>query len=195
MNHAEVFAKYQAYLFALARRILGSPMDAEDLLQETFIRWLQASFEEIKSPKAFLTTVLTNLCLNHLQSARVKREKPVDEHLSELCEAENCYNPSGKESLTDSLSIALMLLLERLSPKERAVFLLREVFDYEYEEIAEIVKKNVTNCRQMLRRARQHITSNHSRFVASQEQLEKLLKQFSKTCANGNLDDLVSLLI
>ncbi len=194
MNHAEVFAQYRTYLFTLARRMSGSVMDAEDLLQETFIRWLQASLREIKSPKAFLTTILTNLYLNHLQSARVRKEEGAATEMSERLVSKNLCDPIIEASLSDSLSQALWILLERLSPPERLIFLLREVFDYDYEEIATIVSKSVANCRQMLCRAKHRLTSSRQFFVASPEQHEKLLRQFMQTCASGDLESLISLL-
>src|SRR4030095_16179140 len=146
MNHLEAYAEYRSYLFTLAYRMLGSVMDAEDLLQETFLRWQETSLSMIRSPKAFLATVVKHLCLNHLQSARVNREEGMDL-------AENFTDPGSAELLNASLSAALLVLLERLSPNERVVLLLREVFDYDYEDIATIVRNNTVSCRQMLRRA------------------------------------------
>ncbi|HKE58364.1 MAG TPA: sigma-70 family RNA polymerase sigma factor [Pyrinomonadaceae bacterium] len=194
MSHLEVFAEYRSYLFTLAYRMLGSVMDAEDLLQETFLRWQQASLATIRSPKAFLSTVVKNLCLNHLQSARVRREECSDSPELESSLPEPLSDPVNDEILADSLTSAFLVLLERLSPKERAVFLLREVFDCEYDEIAEIIRKNAVTCRQMLRRAKQHIRLEHSRFVASPEQLEALIQQFTSTCATGDLKSFVSAL-
>lgn len=104
------------------------------------------------------------------------------------------YSQESSETLIDSLAVALQLLLERLPPKERLVLLLREVFDYEYEEIATIIRKSNANCRQMLLRAKKHLTSGRSRFTASPEQLEKLVRQFARTCTNGDLEGLVSVL-
>ena len=194
MNHAEVFTEYRAYLFSLACRLSGSVVDAEDLLQETFIRWLQASLREIKSPKAFLKTILTNLYLNHLQSAQVRREEGACSELLEELESKRACDPSSIAARSDSLSQALWLLLERLSPLERLIFLLHVVFDYDYEEIAAITRKSVANCRQMLCRARLHLTSNRTLFVASPELHERLLRQFTQTCASGDLQSLISLL-
>jgi RNA polymerase sigma-70 factor (ECF subfamily) len=187
MNHLEAYAEYRSYLFTLAYRMLGSVMDAEDLLQETFLRWQETSLSMIRSPKAFLATVVKHLCLNHLQSARVNREEGMDL-------AESFTDPGFDELLNESLSAALLVLLERLSPNERVVLLLREVFDYDYEDIATIVRNNTVSCRQMLRRAKLHLSVEHSRFSASPEQLEALVRQFTDTCATGDLDGLVSLL-
>jgi len=186
-THLSVFAEYREYLFSLAQRILGSRPDAEDLLQETFIRWQQTSLAQIRSPKAFLATVIKRLCLNHLQSAQTRREVNVD--------------PSGPEAVwpvesvqknvVESLS-ALTILLERLSPKERAVLLLRDVFDCDYDEIALVISKRAGTCRQLLRRARQHLADARARFEVSPEQLQKLARQFAVTCASGDLKGLVT---
>jgi len=195
MNHLEVFAEYRSYLFTLAYRMLGSVMDAEDLLQETFLRWQQTSLARISSPKAFLVTVVKHLCLNHLQSARTTREECGAMEVESQEQAVGCiHDPSSDEIRKDSLAAAMRVLLERLSPKERLVLMLREVFDYDYEEIATIVRNNAVSCRQMLRRAKQHLSLEHSRFKTSPEELERLLRQFTATCATGDLEGLVSAL-
>jgi RNA polymerase sigma-70 factor (ECF subfamily) len=202
LSHLEVFAEYRAYLFSIACRMLGCAMDAEDLLQETFVQWQQTALGKIRSPKAFLATVVRNLCLNHLQSARVRREErleSLDKSMSALLPMEQLAknpgcDPESAASLTDSLCLALQVLFERLPPKERLVFLLREVFDYDYEEIGRVVRKNATNCRQMLLRARRHITSDRLQFIVSPEQLDQLVRQFARTCSTGDLEGLVSLM-
>jgi RNA polymerase sigma-70 factor (ECF subfamily) len=187
MNHLAVFAEYRAYLLSLAQRILGSALDAEDLLQETFLRWQQTSLAQIRSPKAFLTTVLKRLCLNHLQSAQVRHEELTDSLSPELAFT---VEPPVKELVTPALAV----LLERLSPKERLVLLLRDVFDYDYEEIAPLLKKSAENCRQILRRARQHLIEGHSRFVVSQTKLQNLAREFARTCAGEDLNSLLAAL-
>lgn len=191
MTHLELFAEYRTFLFAQAQRMLGSASDAEDLVQETFLRWQQTARKRIKSPRAFLITVVRNLCRNYLQSARVRHEDSL-----ETLELETLRpsTESADDSLRESLTTALRLVLERLPPKERLVFLLREAFDYEYEEIAATIRKSATNCRQMLGRARKHIASGRSRFIIKQEQLEKLKRQFAHACSTGNATGLVALL-
>lgn len=191
MTHLELFAQSRAALYRQACAILGNTMDAKDLLQETFLRWQQTALAEIKSPKAFLSTVLKNLCLNHLQSARVRKETRAG---SLPAETAKVYQQEASESLFDSLAAGLQLVLERLPPKERLVLLLHEVFDYEYEEIATIIKKSNANCRQMLLRAKKHLNSGTARFTASPEQLDKLVRQFALTCDHGDLEGLVSVL-
>lgn len=193
MNRTEVFVEYRTYLFRLACRLSGSVTDAEDLLQDTFVRWLQASLHEIRSPKAFLTTILTNLYVNHVKSARARREQ-TESDLAENCDSADSTELSRIASLSDSISQALWVLLERLTPTERLVFLLHAVFDYNYNEISEIAQKSAENCRQVFCRARQRLSSGRSTFMASTEQHEKLLLQFIQTCSSGDLESLIRLL-
>ena len=188
-THLSVFAEYREYLFSLAQRILGSRTDAEDLLQETFIRWQQTSLAQIRSPKAFLATVVKRLCLNQLQSAQTRREMKVDQQSFETALAEQFVSKDAFEPLS-----ALTILLERLSPKERIVLLLRDVFDCDYDEIASVISKRADSCRQLLRRARQHLADTRARFEVSPEQLQKLARQFALTCASGDLKGLVTVL-
>lgn len=189
-THLSVFAEYREYLLSLAQRILGSRTDAEDLLQETFIRWHQTSLAQIRSPKAFLATIIKRLCLNHVESAHSRREISVDPHYLNPALAGVATDKNAFESLS-----ALTILLERLSPKERAVLLLREVFDCDYDEIALMVSKRTDTCRQLLRRARQHLASARARFEVSPAQLQKLARQFAVTCASGDLKGLVTVLV
>ena len=188
-THLSVFAEYREYLLSVAQRILGGRTDAEDLLQETFIRWQQTALVEIRSPKAFLATVVKRLCLNHLQSAQVRRELNVDPDGSEPALSENSVERYALASLS-----ALTILLERLSPKERAVLLLRDVFDCDYDEIASVISNRADTCRQLLRRARQHLADARTRFEVSPEQLKKLARQFALTSASGDLKGLVTAL-
>jgi len=194
LDRLELFSQHRPLLFAVAYRMLGSAADAEDLLQETFIRWQQAADVEITSPRALLVTILTRLCINHLQSARVRREEYFGQWLPEPLVTTPTQNPLAAFEMDESLSLAFLLLLERLSPMERAVLLLREVFDYEYVEIASILDQSEPNCRQILRRARQHIKESRPRFNASVEQREELLRKFSEASSQADLDGLVSLL-
>jgi RNA polymerase sigma-70 factor (ECF subfamily) len=181
-------------LFSLAYRMLGSVADAEDMVQESFIRWQTASDEEIRAPKAYLSTIVTNLCINHLGSARRKREEYIGPWLPEPLITDENQDPMHNIQMADSLSMAFMILLEALAPLERAVFLLREVFDYEYEEIARMVGKTEANCRQMVSRARTHIRERRPRFDVSNEMQSRLTGQFMQACASGDLQGLMSLL-
>jgi RNA polymerase sigma-70 factor, ECF subfamily len=188
------FNRFRGLLFSIAYRMLGSVADAEDILQETFIRWHRASEAEIQSPRAFLVTIVSRLSINHLQSARVQREEYVGQWLPEPLVTESPVDPFTISRIDESVSMAFLVLLERLTPVERAVFLLREVFDYEYAEISQAVGKDQTNCRQILRRARQHMVELHPRFQASPAHRQELLQNFLQATATGDLGCLVALL-
>jgi RNA polymerase sigma-70 factor (ECF subfamily) len=188
------FDQYRSLLFSIAYRMLGSVADAEDMLQETFIRWQQAREEEFRSPRAFLITIISRLCINHLQSARVKREEYVGQWLPEPIVTGPGSDPLEIIRVDESLSMAFLVMLERLTPVERAVFLLREVFEYEYPEIATVLGESEANCRQILHRARQHVTAMRPRFKTSQRQKSDLLECFLKATGSGDLEGLVELL-
>src|SRR5258708_11490251 len=191
----EAFNQHRGLLFSIAYRMLGSSADAEDMVQETFIRWQQAPDAEIRSPRAFLVTIISRLSINQLQSARMQREEYFGQWLPEpLLTGPLNGSPSEVAQIDQSLSIAFLVLLERLSPTERAVFLLREVFDYEYSEVAQTLGTNEANCRQILRRARQHIAEERPRFDASPKQRESLLHEFLEATDRGDLDGLIALL-
>src|ERR1700677_3501640 len=183
-------------LFSIAYRMTGSVAEAEDLVQEAFFRMGRAeqSGVTVESPKAYLTTTVTRLAINHLRSARVRRESYVGTWLPEPVVADLHESPEQMAELSDSLSMAFLLLLESLSPVERAVFLLREVFDYPYEEIAQIVDKSEANCRQIFARARQHIGTQKARYESSREQSEALVRSFLAAARDGDLSQLVDLL-
>jgi RNA polymerase sigma-70 factor (ECF subfamily) len=133
------FDQYRSLLFSIAYRMLGSVADAEDMLQETFIRWQEAGNDDIRSPRAFLVTIISRLCINQLQSARSQREQYVGQWLPEPLVTEPGSDPLDLLRIDESVSMAFLVMLERLTAVERAVFLLREVFDYEYAEIANII--------------------------------------------------------
>jgi RNA polymerase sigma-70 factor (ECF subfamily) len=150
--------------------------------------------EEVRSPKAYLTTVVTRLCLDHLRSARVQREQYVGPWLPEPLVTERAPDVAETAALDDTLSLAFLTLLESLTPVERAVFLLHDVFAYEFEEIAPIVGKSAANCRQLARRARGHLAARRPRFDPAPEQRERLARQFMQACASGDLPALVATL-
>jgi RNA polymerase sigma-70 factor, ECF subfamily len=188
------FDEHRGLLFSIAYRMLGSVSDAEDMLQEAFIRWQQARDEEIRSPRAFLVTIVSRLCINHLQSARVQREQYVGEWLPEPILTDPHADPLGVLRVDESLSMALLVLLERLTPVERAVFLLREVFDFSYPEIAKSLGQSEANCRQMLHRARGHVGSMRRRFEASAREHMTLLQRFLDATRDGDMAGLLELL-
>src|SRR6267143_6844412 len=188
------FDQYRGLLFSVAYRMLGSVADAEDMLQETFIRWQQAPDDDIRSPRAFLVTIISRLCINHLQSARVQREEYVGQWLPEPIVTDPGSDPLEIIRVDESLSMAFLVMLERLTSTERAVFLLREIFEYEYSEIATILGQSEANCRQILRRARQHVSKARPRFKASSEERSNLLERFLRATSQGDMDALVDLL-
>jgi RNA polymerase sigma-70 factor, ECF subfamily len=188
------FDQYRSLLFSIAYRMLGSVADAEDMLQETFIRWQQSTEDNIRSPRAFLVTIVSRLCINHLQSARVQREEYLGEWLPEPLVTDPGSDPFGIIKVDESLSMAFLVLLERLTPIERAVFLLREVFEYEYSEIAVVLGQTEVNCRQILRRARQHVSALRPRFEASGQKQSDLLQHFLEAVETGDPERLIALL-
>jgi RNA polymerase sigma-70 factor (ECF subfamily) len=195
MTTAEIYQRLRPLMFSIAYRMLGSVSEAEDIVQEAFLRYHATQARaEIDSPKAYLSAVTTRLCIDHLRSARARREAYVGEWLPEPLLTGEAADPPGHAEQTDSLSMAFLLVLERLSPVERAVFLLRDVFSYGYEEIARIVGKTEDNCRQLALRARRHVTEHKPRFEASRSKREELAARFFSAVGDGNMDDLVSML-
>lgn len=192
MNREETFNQLRPLLFSIAYRMLGSVMDAEDVLQEAFLRWYRQPEEDIQSPKAFLTTIVTRLAIDQLRSARAKREVYVGMWLPEPVLTEP--PASERTEMADSLSTAFLVLLESLTPNERAAFLLREIFGYDYAEVAHILDKSEANCRQMVRRAQQHLSERRPRFEVSPQQQENLTRQFMQACTTGNMNGLLALL-
>ncbi len=184
------FGRHRSVLFSIAYRMLGSVTDAEDILQETFIRWQQTPETEIQSPRAFLVTITSRLCINFLQSARNRRETYVGQWLPEPLQTP----VETDEAVDESLSMAFLVMLQRLSPAERIVFLLREVLDYSYAQIAQTVDQTEVNCRQIFGRAKQRVRASRSRFEPSMRLREEVLKQFLSVVAGGELQPLLALL-
>jgi len=193
-EHLAHFEEHRRFLFSIAYRMLGSVVDAEDMVQEAFLRWRQASDQEIASPRAYLATIITRLCINHLNSARVKREEYVGAWLPEPLITAQIRDTVAESRMAESLSMAFLILLESLSPVERAVLLLRDIFDYDYAEIAGMLGKSEANCRQILRRARQRLTNRRTRFDTSPEQQERLMQKFTRAAAAGDMEELLALL-
>jgi RNA polymerase sigma-70 factor (ECF subfamily) len=183
-------------MFSIAYRMTGSVSEAEDLVQEAFFRLTRAQLRGVvvESPKAYLAAATTRLAIDHMRSARVRRESYIGTWLPEPILTDLDEDPEHMAELSDSLSVAFLVLLESLSPVERAVFLLREVFNYDYKEIAQIVDKSETNCRQIFGRARRHLDAHHARFEASTEQSEALVQSFLAAARDGDLGQLVDLL-
>jgi RNA polymerase sigma-70 factor, ECF subfamily len=183
-------------MFSIAYRMTGSVAEAEDLVQEAHFRLARArqSGVIVESSKAYLAATTTRLAIDHMRSARIRRESYVGSWLPEPIVTDFHDAPEQMAELSDSLSMAFLVLLESLSPVERAVFLLREVFDYSYEDLGQIVDKSESNCRQIFGRARTHLDAHHVRYEASSKHSESLLRSFLAAARDGDLDQLVELL-
>jgi RNA polymerase sigma-70 factor, ECF subfamily len=193
MDRLETFDRYRSLLFAIAYRMLGSATEAEDMMQEAWIRW-QSTQAVVRSPKAFLSSIITRLCIDRLRSARMQREKYVGIWLPEPLMTESISEPGDNAELAESLSFAFLMLLECLSPTERAIFLLREVFDYDYSDIATTVGKSVPNCRQIVHRARQHLVLRRPSISSSPQQKEEIVEQFLTSWNQGDVHQLIALM-
>jgi RNA polymerase sigma-70 factor, ECF subfamily len=196
---AEIGAVYEGLrplMFSIAYRMLGSATEAEDLVQEAYLRFHRATSDgvTIESPKAFLTTITTRLAIDTLRSARARHETYVGLWLPEPLMISTESDPAEKAEADDSLSLAFLVLLQTLSPVERAIFLLREAFDYGYDEIAEITQKSEDNCRQIFARAKKHIDAGRPRFTPSQQEQRELAAKFFDAADEGNLASLVGFL-
>lgn len=167
-------------------------MEAEDIVQEAYLRWQRAVPDEVESPKAYLSAVVTRLCIDQLRSAQHLRETYIGPWLPEPLMTENEDNPADVVTLGESLSMAFLVLLEQLSPDERAAFLLREVFEYPYGDIARILGKSEAACRQIITRARQRISEGRPRFEVTREEQERVTMQFVQSIMTGDLESLVA---
>lgn len=182
--------------FAIAYRMLGSVSEAEDVVQEALLRVHQVldTGEQIASPRAFVATITTRLAINELRSARARRERYIGEWLPEPIITDGRDDPAQHAETADSLSLALLVLLESLSPEQRAVLLLHDVFDYGYGEIAAIVGKNEDNVRQLATRARRHVKQRRPRFQTTREERDELARRFFAAADHGDLAGLEALL-
>ncbi len=192
----QLFDELRPASFAIAYRMLGSVAEAEDVVQEALLRVHRAleDGKRIESPRAFVATVTTRLSIDELRSARARRERYVGEWLPEPILTDSTDDPARQAEMADSLSMAMLVLLESLSPEQRAVLLLRDVFDYRYDEIAGIVGKSEDNVRQLATRARRHVEQRRPRFETSREQHEQLARRFFAAAQDGDLAGLEALL-
>ncbi len=193
----EAFETYRTYLFSIAYRMLGSAMDAEDMVQETYIRYQAATPDIIHSLKAYLTTILTRLCMDQLDLAYRKRELYVGPWLPEpiiTATTTEAADPEKRVETEELISLAFLMLLEQLQPFERAVFLLREVFEYEFAEIATMLDKSEAACRRSFSRAKGHLAEHRPRFPASAQTHKQLLSGYLRAVENGEMNTLTDLL-
>jgi RNA polymerase sigma-70 factor, ECF subfamily len=193
MTRGEEFEALRSLLFAIAYRILGSVAEAEDAVQESWLRY-ESSPTQPTSPKAFLSAVVTRISIDQLRSARVRREAYVGQWFPEPLLTDPYEDPARSAELADSVSMAALLLLERLTPLERAVFVLREVFGFGFPEIASAVGRSEVACRQLAARARRHMNSGRPRFEADRREREELAARFFDALRDGDVDGLRVLL-
>jgi len=189
-----VFLALRPHLYGVAYHMLGKPADAEDMVQECFLRWEKTDDAKVRIPRAFLTTVVTRLCLKHLQSAGVQRVEYYGATVPKIVELAQIDGLDAHARLADSLSQALLVVLKALSPVERAVLLLRDVFEFEYTEIAGIVDKSEANCRQILVRAREGVASRKPRYEVMPQHEDQIMKRFLQAAAEGNWSNLMEVL-
>jgi RNA polymerase sigma-70 factor (ECF subfamily) len=189
-----LFRAESGRLFGLSYRMLGSVSEAEEVVQDAFLRYQGAGPEEVREPGALLTTIATRLSIDRLKSARAEREEYVGAWLPEPLLVDETADVVAEAERSDSISLAFLVLLESLSPLERAVFLLREAFDYDYAAIGAIVERTPENCRQVALRARRQIEARRPRFDASREEREEIVRRFFAAAEEGDSEGLLELL-
>jgi RNA polymerase sigma-70 factor (ECF subfamily) len=188
-----IFEQLRRRLFAIAYRMTGTRADAEDIVQEAYLRWHRADMIDVRSPEAWLVSVVTRLAIDRLRKASVEREAYTGQWLPEPLFGIPARSPEEQLELASDLSIAFMALLERLAPVERAAFLLHEVFDCDYPEIARILQKSEAACRQVVHRARERVRRDQQRFQASEEDRRRLISKFMEAAGAGDEATLLSL--
>jgi RNA polymerase sigma-70 factor, ECF subfamily len=190
----DVFEEHRPALARLAYRMLGSLADADDILQEAYLRWTREDRAAVDSPRAYLASVVTRLCIDQRQTLDARKMNYVGPWLPEPVVEHGAIDPAGRLEVAESVSMALLVVLESLSPVERAAYLLRRVFDYGYDEISAILGKSEANCRQLVSRAEERVHERRPRFEAEPDEAERLTGAFLRACSTGDLEGLVSLL-
>lgn len=189
-----IFLEYRALLFSIAYNMLGVVADAEDMVQDTFLKWTEMQTTNVRQTKSYLVKIVTNKCINYLNSARTKREEYFGLWLPEPLLHHDTDKTRTKIESYHALSIGILVLLQKLTPMERAIFLLKEVFAYDYYELAETFEKTEDNCRQILKRAKDNLGKDASRFEVDMKVHERVLHNFLRAVSEGSMDDLVALL-
>ena len=197
---AVAFDAHRGYLTSVAYRMLGTLADAEDAVQEAYLRFARADLETVREPRGWLTTVVGRICLDHLSSARVRREQYVGPWLPEPLVGSDAalgtapLNPEDRITLDESVSMAMLVVLESLSPPERTAFVLHDVFSLSYEEVGATVGRSEAACRQLISRARGRVRDRAPRFTVDAHQQNAVVKAFLNACADGGVDTLVNVL-
>ena len=194
MADVSVFLEYRPLLLGVAYRMLGSASEAEDIVQEAYLRWAGIPDGTADNPRAYLTTAVVRLCLDQLRSARSRRENYVGEWLPEPVTSDPLEDGAAAAELADSLSLAFLVMLEELTPLERAAFLLREVFQFDYEEVGAMLGRSAQACRQLVARGKRHVAEGRIRFDADRRRSEQVATSFLTACATGDLQTVLSLL-
>jgi RNA polymerase sigma-70 factor, ECF subfamily len=191
---SDVFSTHRPLLFSIAYRMLGSASDAEDVLQDAWLRYSDVDPSTIRSPKAFATTIVTRLCLDRLKSARATREEYVGPWLPEPVLTSEVEDPATRLQRAESVTLAFLVLLEKLSPEERAVFILKDIFEYGHSEVAEMLGMTIENSRQLLHRAKARLAEPRSRLTGTPESRRAVAEQFARAFSSGNGSELGKLL-
>ena len=194
MTKTETFLEYRSLLFSVAYNMLGLVADAEDIVHDVYEKWLRLDETHVQNTKAYLVKTVTNTCINHLQKVKRERKDYIGPWLPEPIIATEENSGSRKIEMFHPLSIGIMMMLEKLTPQERAVFLLKEVFAYDYDEIADIINKSNENCRQIFKRAHQHLKDDRKRFEIDMRMHERVFQQFLKACNDGDMHGLIGIL-
>jgi RNA polymerase sigma-70 factor (ECF subfamily) len=193
-ERADAFESHRARLFGIACRMLGTRSDADDIVQEAYLRWHQAAAQEVRSPIALLITITTRLCLDRLRDLKDQREQFAGPWLPEPIVEELAPSPEAQREYGDEISVALVTVLERLGTEERVVFLLHDVFDYGYPEIAEIIGKSEAACRQMIHRARPRVRDARPRYSVTAVSRQRLLERFLAAAGSRDREAVMMLL-
>jgi len=191
---ADIFESHRSRLFGVAYRMLRTRADAEDVLQDAYLRWHETTKNDIQSPIAFLITVTTRLCLDRLRHLKKEREEYMGSWLPEAIEEDHVPSPEEQVENAEEVSVALDAVLERLGSEERAAFLLRDVFDYDYSEVAQMVEKSESACRQLIHRAHARLRDCRARFTVTSECRERVLKTFRAAIGTGDRQAVLALL-
>jgi len=193
-NKADIFPEYKSLLFSIAYNMIGNVDAAEDIVQDTFVKWLETNPGDVRHIKAYLVKAVTNKSINYLQSARVKHEEYTGIWLPEPLGYQESNSAYTKIESYHALSIGILVLLQKLTPNERAIFLLKEIFAYDYTELADIFDKTEDNCRQLFKRAKDSLGKDARRFEVDLKVHEKILNSFLLAISEGNLEELIQLL-
>jgi RNA polymerase sigma-70 factor (ECF subfamily) len=189
-----IFQSHRSRLYGVAYRMLRTRAEAEDVLQDAYLRWRETTMDDIQSPIGYLVTVTTRLCLDRLRHLKREREEYTETWLPEALEEDCLPSPEEQLEIAGEVAVAFFAVLERLNPQERTVFLLREVFDYDYPEVARMVDKSESACRQLIHRSRSHLRESRARFTVTSECRERVLKRFLAAIATCDRNDVEALL-